>query len=232
VELLVVIAILAILVALSAGAYQNARKSGDRAAAIAQYRQIGTAIVQYAGENNSSLPGPLSPDQGAMYDPDPGKTGQLATATGKYLGVTDETKPSLVKVFISPAYSKASSGKDPGKAVTLVMNISARGEESAIRPWGSKADPVEDPKKIFEVPATNWAFSDADQLHPAVKDSPWANKTPAQIIHGDKRLALIFDGSVQPMPENLLAGGPPSPGGPGGPPPPPPPGPPKPPPAP
>ncbi|MGN0879558.1 MAG: DUF1559 domain-containing protein [Oligosphaeraceae bacterium] len=56
IELLVVIGIIAILAALLLPALQKARESANQADCTSQLKQIGLAMVMYAGDNKSNLP--------------------------------------------------------------------------------------------------------------------------------------------------------------------------------
>ena len=69
IELLVTIAIVGILAALALTATGAARTQGDRAKAISNMRQIGSAIGLYAADKDSLLPGSLWPGQVAEFDP-------------------------------------------------------------------------------------------------------------------------------------------------------------------
>lgn len=60
VEVLVVISIIAMLTALLLLGNKAARKLGNQATTMNNMRQIGVAMVEYAGDNDGKLPGPLT----------------------------------------------------------------------------------------------------------------------------------------------------------------------------
>jgi prepilin-type N-terminal cleavage/methylation domain-containing protein len=197
IELLVTIAIVAILAALALTATGAARTQGDRAKAISNMRQIGSAIGLYAADKDSLLPGKLWPGQVAELDPN--RAGRLARELAPYLGIETPAKPELVELFIPPAYRKVTASAALPTSRTFVMNMVVASGNATINPWGSLAandDSV--PLRLGSVPANAWGFSDADRQHPRVAGASWAANTPAEPIH-KKRLAWFFNGSVSPV---------------------------------
>jgi prepilin-type N-terminal cleavage/methylation domain-containing protein len=197
IELLVTISILAILAALALTAMGAARTQGDRAKAISNMRQIGSAIGLYAADKDSLLPGKLWPGQVAELDPN--RAGRLARELAPYLGIETPAKPELVELFIPPAYRKVTASAALPTSRTFVMNMAVASGNATINPWGSLAandDSV--PLRLGSVPANAWGFSDADRQHPRVAGASWAANTPAEPIH-KKRLAWFFNGSVSPV---------------------------------
>lgn len=220
-EVLIVIGVVAILLAFSAGAFQRFRLTTARAVAISQMRQIGLGLFQYASDNSGSLPGQQKVGQGTVFDPN--KHDQLASELGPYLGVPEPTRPTVVKVFVPPAFARAMKNNVTGGATSYVMQMSLQADGRKVEPWGGKDNSVSPPQdkppmKLSAVPGGAWVFCDADQQNPHVIGQPWAAKTPLRMIHGTQRLALLFNGSVTEIDAKTL-GSPPS----GGPPPPPPP---------
>lgn len=222
VELLVVVGIIVILTALVVPAVTGARTAANRAKATAQMRMIGLGILAYTSDQNGYLPGPLSAGQGAAFDPT--APAQLATRLGPYVGVTNFGMKTVISAFLPVSYVTAMPGQDPYSARPYVMNISAQVNGRGFSPWGSTVAPQAPPMKLIAVPVRTWAFCDADQLNPLVKDQPWSGQTPRKMVNGPGRLALYLDGSAGPIAEsdiiapNSDGGGPPPP-----PPPPPPP---------
>jgi prepilin-type N-terminal cleavage/methylation domain-containing protein len=67
IELLVVIAIIGILAAMLLPALNKARQTAKRAGCLNNVRQITTACIMYANENDEQLPFGLTPDQDTTY---------------------------------------------------------------------------------------------------------------------------------------------------------------------
>ena len=197
VELLVTIAILTILAALSLSAISLTRSTSDRTHAIANMRQIGSAIGLYATDKNGLFPGPLWPGQLAQLDPN--RTGRLVRELAPYLGLETPAKPVVIDLFVPPAYRRMTPTASLPTSRTFVMNMAVASGNATINPWGSlAANDGSGPLRLGSVPANAWGFSDADRQHPRVASASWAANTPAEPIH-KKRLAWFFNGSVSPV---------------------------------
>jgi prepilin-type N-terminal cleavage/methylation domain-containing protein len=197
IELLVTIAIVAILAALALTATGAARTQGDRAKAISNMRQIGSAIGLYAADKDSLLPGKLWPGQVAVFDTN--RLGRLVRELAPYLGIETPAQPELVQLFMPPAYRKATAPAALSDSRTFVMNMAVASGNATINPWGSlAANDGSVPLRLGSVPANAWGFSDADRQHPRVAGASWAANTPTEPIH-KKRLAWFFNGSVSPV---------------------------------
>jgi len=197
IELLATIAIVAILAALALTAMGAVRAQGDRAKAISNMRQIGSAIASYAADKDSQLPGPLWPGQVAEFDP--ARAGRLVRELAPYLGLETPAKPTVIDIFMPPAYRRITPAASLSTARTFVMNMAVSSGNSTINPWGSlAANDGSGPQRLGNIPTTAWGFSDADRQHPRVVGASWAANTPAEPIH-KKRLAWFFNGSVSPI---------------------------------
>jgi len=197
IELLATIAIVAILAVLALTAMGAVRAQGDRAKAISNMRQIGSAIGLYAADKDSLLPGKLWPGQVAEFDP--ARDGRLLLELAPYLGLETPAKPTVIDLFMPPAYRRITPAASLSTARTFVMNMVVSSGNSTINPWGSRANPSDTgPLRLGNIPPNAWGFSDADRQHPRVIGASWAANTPAQPIH-KKRLAWFFNGSVSPI---------------------------------
>ena len=197
IELLVTIAIVGILAALALTATGAARTQGDRAKAISNMRQIGSAIGLYAADKDSLLPGKLWPGQVAEFDP--ARAGRLVRELAPYLGLETPAKPVFIDLFVPPAYRRMTPTASLPTSRTFVMNMAVASGNATINPWGSlAANDGSVPLRLGSIPANAWGFSDADRQHPRVAGASWAANTPAQPIH-KKRLAWFFNGSVSPV---------------------------------
>ncbi len=196
IELLVAIAIVALLAGVAVSAFGPVRASADRAVAMKQMRQIGTALHQHAGEHHGRLPGPMWPGQIPVYDPD--RDGRLARTLAPYLSVPTPPQPELVDLFVPPGFERAVGTGALMDSRTYVLNMFAPlPDGQVVNPWGNLAH--EEPgsgRQLALLPGELWALSDADQLHPRVGSAPWGRNTPPEPIHGLNRLALLFSGSV------------------------------------
>jgi prepilin-type N-terminal cleavage/methylation domain-containing protein len=203
IELLVVIGIISALTALLVPAVRGVRRNADRLTATSHMRQIGTAILHYAGETDGLLPGPLQAGQKAGFKT--GDTKQLATVLAPYLVGEEPAPNSTSKVFLSPAFVRAMKNRDLAKSHPFMMNISPVVDGVKIQPFGSDAPgKISAPMKVVAVPSSIWILCDADQKNPGVIGQPWAGDTPVDVIHGSERLALHLDGSVQTIAASVL----------------------------
>ncbi len=204
VELLVVIAIIAVLAAILIPVLGSVRLRADRVTALSQMRQIEVALLLYPADHSGKLPGPLFPGQMPMLDPT--RSGRLVLSLAPYLGITIPAAPTLIPLFIPPAYQRDVTADFLTTARTYVMNMDVPvGGNTILNPWGNAATSVGQPSSLALVPGHVWAFSDADQLHPRVIGTSWQANTPNVIVHGVQRLAAFFDGSAGVIDDGQLA---------------------------
>jgi hypothetical protein len=166
-------------------------------------KSIGQGIHLYAADRSGVLPGPLWPGQMPQFDPD--REGRLVRELAFYLDIPTPPSPRVVDLFVPPAYRKAVGTAALATARTFVMNMDVGTASAPVLPWGSlTAQPSLPPMRLSQIPAASWGFSDADRLHPRVATAGWKAQTPASKIHGTRRLAWFFNGSVGPVEEGEL----------------------------
>lgn len=202
-EVLAAIAVLGLLVAVAVPIFEKIRAGGDRTAAVANMRTIGQGISLYAADHGGMLPGPLWPGQ--MPQLDPGREGRLVRELASHLDIAVPSTPQVVALFVPPAYRRAVGNVALSNARTFVLNMNTGTAAEPFQPWGSlTSQPPLPPRRMAQVPAAAWGFSDADRLHPRVGAAAWKAQTPAWKIHGPRRLAWFFNGSVGPVEEAEL----------------------------
>lgn len=203
-ELLVVIAIIGVLAGIALPVYQSAQKEGDEVRAVANLKQIGTALALYTADNDQKLPGPLWPGQIPQINLDPNRAGRLVLKLAPWLGLETTGSPYIVDLFIPPAYRKAPPvGSTVENWRTYVVNMRVNTGTEIINPWGSQVlNPMTQPLRLAQIPqpSQTWAMTDADQTHPHVAGASWRAFTPVRPVHGKQRITLFFDSRVARVP--------------------------------
>lgn len=207
IELLVVVAVMALLAALILPAANTARDAAWRGVAMHNLRQIGVALHGYVADHGGRLPGRLWMGQIPVVDHT--RDGRLALILAPYLEMENPQTGDVAAIFLPPAFRAWWRGNgDLAEPRTYVMNeFVPLPDGTVLDPWGNLAVANPDsvrPRMLAEVPAAAWALSDADQLHPRVRNAIWARFTPEQVLHGRKRLALTFGGQAVAIPESEL----------------------------
>jgi prepilin-type N-terminal cleavage/methylation domain-containing protein len=185
VELLVVIAILAILAALLFSLAGSMRRSTSSAVSVSNLRQIGTAIVTYAADNNGTLPGPA---YSQLYTKWQTNGNNLLYHLRDYLQNVKQPQNPIPNTLYCPTFdypAARSDGKNPvspGKVTYryLSPNITALGYPSPPKP----------PMKIAGLAAID------TRGKPLINESLISNKPP----HGNYNNTLMHDFSVQAIP--------------------------------
>lgn len=203
IELLVVIALVALLAGIASHAWQSAQRSARAAVAMQNLKQIGTGISHYAGDHHDRLPGPLWPGQ--VPELDPQREGRLVRELAPYLGIATPATPEVVPLFVPPAFASAMPQKSIAQSRAFVLNMLVPIENEIVAPWGNLAiPPATGPHRLGAMPGHIWALSDADQLHPRVRNAAWKINTPPEPVHGRDRIALYFGGAVARIPHEDL----------------------------
>lgn len=102
VELLVVITIIAVLAALLFALTTSIRKKASSATSVSNLRQVGTAIMTHASDNNGTLPGPVLTDQFPRYQNN-SISGQLGWLLKDYLASDPQPSNSQPRMFYTAA---------------------------------------------------------------------------------------------------------------------------------
>ena len=152
IELLVTISIVAILAGISLPAIQRSMISTRRVKGISNLRQAGTAVILYANEHDSTLPGPCALGVIPTYNTQAQNqnSGALAAFVAPYAGLPEATATlRVVPILISPgmaAWNPASAKADtriPHYIQSDVLrgtaiNTAGTTVSGTIRPFGSK----------------------------------------------------------------------------------------------
>lgn len=203
VELLVVITMVAVLVAIVFSFSRTAMKKANGMRDMATMRGIWNMIPIYVADNNGMLPGPINTGQKALYGP--ASTGRLSFFLAEQMGYKN---PERDDAFQQLAFSWQKS-EAALKAPCFYMPEKVKrdnGTDEEIRPWGHPLRSGTDrrPQSLASVisridPAREWAISDLDQLHPGIGNAGWKSDIPAEMSHGDYRIAIYFDGHADKL---------------------------------
>lgn len=131
IELLVVIAIIGILAALLLPALSKAKRTARSMQCVSNLKQVGVAMVTFAGDNNDFLPGPCLYGQRCSYYHTTDVNGRFNTELAYYLagdlggkdpGQLSDVETNYVRVLFCPAFGQFSA-ESPNVAMTRVTYI-------------------------------------------------------------------------------------------------------------
>jgi prepilin-type N-terminal cleavage/methylation domain-containing protein len=205
VELLVVIAIVAILAALLFPLVGSMRRSASSAVSVSNLRQIGTAIMTYAADNNGTLPGPALGHHYTKWNQF-GTSGQLCYILRDYLPNVPQPENSNPTTHYSPIFdypAARTDGKNPksnGKPTYSVYS-NVRDSIGTFRPLGYQGQYP--PMTTAGLAARDTRYSSASGgkgKKPWITESLLINPPP----HGQYRNTLMFDYSVKAIPLSEL----------------------------
>lgn len=211
VELLVVIVIIAVLATLLFSLANRMQKKASAATSVSNLRQVGTAIVSYASENNSTLPGPVLGDNFPRYQNN-AVSGQLGWLLKDYLPSEEQPENPQPRMFYTSAldYPAARADAKNPKSKNKPTYVCFSGQKDAVT--GATFYPLGNYNKNSSgntTPAMNMAqlsnrntrgnlwITEIDQVIRPSTASYGAEKTPP---HGNYRNTLMFDFSVKAVP--------------------------------
>ena len=207
IEWLVVLGIIAVLAVFLTPAVARALDRANQVEGLNQIRSIGQAMVQYAGDHDGFLPGPLWPGQLLEYDPN--RDGRLVRDLAPYLDLPPSNSIYLARAFVAKTFLRKMPADQLSLARPYVANLEPTNSAGEIlRPFGGLVAPnLASPMKLAALPAevrSQWALSDADQLHRNVRNAAWKANTPAKPIYDTHRAVLFYDWHAELLPAGEL----------------------------
>lgn len=221
VELLVTVVIIAILASLLIPGLQRARYTALRVKDLGNLRQVGTALLNFTGDNNGRLPGPTPTGQQATYY---GAQANAATAflayyLAPYLNCPTDSNNSYVVRTCPPLINAGVRAVQPVDTATKINYLVNYGT-SEIPPdakgvrtlfGNTYYNPPVYPWSLQSLTAQSlelsklWALCDLDQkcTSPTVKASGWFPTLPAKPVHGNTRNFLYLDGHVESLADTI-----------------------------
>lgn len=222
VELLVSISIIGLLAGLSTVGVQKAIEAGNRTKDLSMLKQVGIGMMNYVGDNDGYLPGPIPTPVRAYVERGGDTTPYLLTERlwtymGKNIGDYPRRFPAVADFMLFQAAKKKWGKNTVQKAQDITILATRRGAatmpyltqrgEYDQDPWGwgptRGAPNANPPKKLITIPspATTWALRDVDMESEdeSAAEASKANLTPTP-LHGSTRLHLYFDGHVEARP--------------------------------
>lgn len=211
IELLVVILIIAVLAALLFSLAGSMQKRASSAISVANLRQVGAAIVTYASDNNSTLPGPVLSDHFPRYQNNT-LSGQIGWLLRDYLTSIPQADNPQPRMFYTPEldYPAAKSdSKNPKSRAKPTYVVFAKQTDSitgaTFWPMGNynlngagNKTPAMTTTQLSgrETRGKPW-MTEIDQI---IRPSTSTYGAPERPPHGNFRNTLMFDYSVKAIP--------------------------------
>jgi prepilin-type N-terminal cleavage/methylation domain-containing protein len=208
VELLVVITIIAVLAALLFSLASRMRNKASSAISVSNLRQIGSAIVTYASDHNSTLPGPVLGDNFPRYQNN-AASGQLGWLLKEVLPSDPQPDNPQPRMFYTAAldYPAArSDAKNPKSKNKPTYVVFSKQTDALTRAtfWplgnynpnssGEKTPPMTTVQLAGKETRGKPWITEIDQIIRPSTASYGSEKTPP---HGQFRNTLMFDYSVK-----------------------------------
>mgnify|MGYP000622138561 CR=1 FL=1 len=197
IELMVGVTIVLVLGALVFSMARKGIAKANGARDATTMRNTFTTILQYASDNNGLLPGPVNTGVKSVYGPQ--STGRLSYYLAPVLGYENLERDDWVEPM-SYSWQKDENSRNAPCAY-LRKEVPLRSGTGTIMPFGHPQQRGENrqPKRLASVvtqidPARTWIMSDLDQKHPELGNPAWKSQIPAEMSHGNYRIAVFFDG--------------------------------------
>jgi len=202
IELLTVIAIIGILAAIIIPVVGRVRESANKARCASNLRQIGLAIIMYAGSNRDMLPGPVNRDISAPEigtTPPPG-TVSLRDFIQPYMGNKTDG------FWVCPSNKAAlEANNNPDQRFVYFLNNGGTVQSS--RPFGNVSSGAL-PKRLSQITTARSAFSTSMPLSRIwmmsdIDSRNFGSGTPSLVgkkvppPHSEGRNYVFFDGHVE-----------------------------------
>lgn len=219
VELLVTVAVIGIMAGLLVPAVQRSRHSTLRSKDANNMRQIGAAILNYAGENNQQLPGPTPTGQQAYYfGAMQVTTPYLGYYLAPYLDCPTPSDTSYTHYICPQLVSAGLKVVQPSSTAYMINYIVNYGTGDVPQDaLGRRAlfgstyyNPPVQPWRLPTLSAQSvslnslWILCDVDRQCTAstIRGCGWFSTLPATPVHGSYRNFLYADGHVESLSED------------------------------
>jgi prepilin-type processing-associated H-X9-DG protein len=212
---LVAAAIIAVLASLLLPSLRQARLNALRARDAGSLRQVGAAVLGYAGDHDQLLPGPVPIGIIPLYCGGPLPTNYLGSYLAPYL---DTPIPASANSWATctPLVSAGMRAAVKTNNISLVNNYLANYGSSDLPPdpgapmgrlslFGSINSTHVKPARLSTLATLGltskaWILCDPDQQCTQLSGLSWFSALPAKPVHGDSRNFLFVDGHVEARP--------------------------------
>lgn len=209
-EMLVVIVIIAVLATLLFSLATSMRNKASSSTSVSNLRQIGAAILTYASDNNSTLPGPVLTDHFPLYQNN-AKSGQLGWLLKEYLTPEPQPDNPQQRMFYSsvldyPAAKAKAKGATGNSKPTYVVFSKQTDTVTGATFWpmgnynpnsaGNTTPAMTTAQLSAKDTRGKLWITEIDQI---IRPSTSKYGSPDKPPHGKYRNTLLFDYSVKPV---------------------------------